>query len=31
MTDPGAEAGDDGDYIVENPILGHTGREVDID
>jgi hypothetical protein len=31
LTDPGAEAGDDGDYIVEDPVLGHTGREVEVD
>jgi len=27
-SDPGAEAGDDGDFVVEDPMLGHTGKLV---
>lgn len=32
INDPGAEAGDDGDYIVDAPVplLGHTGIQVNI-
>jgi hypothetical protein len=30
LTDPGAEAGDEGEFMAENPVLGHTGREVNI-